>query len=153
MIMTSKTPFSGSLVVEGVSSAIVEVCGQILPKLEGNSFSQEDVFAVHLALEEAFANAVRHGNKMDPSKEVTIEYSVDSEKVEISVSDQGNGFNPEVVPDPRSRENLYKTDGRGLFLIHSYMDVVKYNERGNSLYMVRYKEKPPIMRGRGKAQG
>ena len=146
MIMTSETPFSNSVVVEGMPSAIVEVCRQILPRLEEFRFSQEDVFAVHLALEEAFANAVKHGNKMDPSKEVRIEYSVDSEKIEISISDQGDGFNPEAIPDPRSRENLYKADGRGLFLIHSYMDEVKYNERGNGLYMVRYKEKPPIMR-------
>ena len=55
--------------------------------------------------------------------------------------DEGDGFDPNDVPDPRCGENLYKIDGRGLFLIRSYMDVVEFNEPGNQVHMVRYKEK------------
>jgi serine/threonine-protein kinase RsbW len=132
------------MVVESRTSAIDEVSEQILPELEGNGFDKEDIFAVHLALEEAFINAVKHGNKMDPAKKVKIEYSVSSDKIEVSMTDEGNGFDPEVVPDPRSGANLYKPEGRGLFLMKSYMDVVRYNEHGNCVYMVRYKEKPPL---------
>ncbi|MHC4482106.1 MAG: ATP-binding protein, partial [Planctomycetota bacterium] len=55
-----------------------------------------------------------------------------------------NGFEPEKVPDPRSGENLYKAEGRGLFLMRSYMDEVSYNEHGNCVRMVRYKEKPRL---------
>jgi anti-sigma regulatory factor (Ser/Thr protein kinase) len=66
--MASETPISNSIVVESIPTAIVEVCRQILPKLEENSFSSEDIFSIHLALEEAFINAVMHGNKMDSSK-------------------------------------------------------------------------------------
>jgi len=142
--MVLETPSSYSVVVESRPSAIGEVCRQILSKLQGNSFSEDDIFAVHLALEEAFINAVTHGNKMDPSKEVRIDYSVGADKVEISIADQGEGFDPQQVPDPRVGENLYKPDGRGLLLINSYMDVVKYNEKGNRVYMVRYKEKPEL---------
>ena len=140
--MASKIPISRSMVVENTPSAIVGVCRWILSELEANNFSQEDIFAVHLALEEAFVNAVKHGNKMDPDKEIKIDYSVDLDKVEISMTDEGDGFDPEAVPDPRCGENLYKIDGRGLFLIRSYMDVVEFNKRGNSVHMVRYKEKP-----------
>jgi len=139
--MASKIPISRSMVVENTPSAIVGVCRWILSELEANNFSQEDIFAVHLALEEAFVNAVKHGNKMDPDKEIKIDYSVDLDKVEISMTDEGDGFEPEAVPDPRCGENLYKTDGRGLLLIRSYMDVVEFNKRGNSVHMVRYKEK------------
>lgn len=132
------------MVVESRPSAIVEICRQILPQLEGNSFSPEDIFAVHLALKEAFSNAVQHGNKMDPGKEVKIDYSMGPDRIEISITDQGDGFDPEAVPDPRCGENLYKPQGRGLLLMRSYMDVVKFNEQGNSVHMIRYKEKPSL---------
>jgi serine/threonine-protein kinase RsbW len=120
------------------------VCRKILPSLEVNKFSKEDIFAVHLALEEAFINAIKHGNKMKPGKEVKVEYSVSPDKVEISVTDEGKGFDPEDIPDPRLGENLYKSEGRGLLLMQSYMDVVEYSKRGNTVRMVRYKEKPRI---------
>jgi len=140
--MASETPYTCSVVVESTPSSIVGVCKWILAKLKDNDFSEDDIFAVHLALEEAFINAVKHGNKMDPAKEVKIDYSVGLDKVGISMTDQGNGFDPDSVPDPRYGENLYRTEGRGLLLIRSFMDVVEFNERGNSVHMVRYKAKP-----------
>ena len=142
--MVSKAPISRSMVVESRMSAIVGVCEQILSKLEDNGFSKEDIFAVHLALEEAFLNAVKHGNKMDSAKNVKIDYSVNAEKVEITITDEGAGFEPESVDDPRFGAGLYEPGGRGLLLMNSYMDIVKYNEQGNSVYMVRYKEKPHL---------
>lgn len=142
--MVSKTTISSSIVVKSRPSAIEKVCKEILSKLKDKGFDKDDIFAVHLALEEAFLNAVKHGNKMDPTKEVKIDYSVGLDKIEISVTDEGEGFEPEAVADPRFGESLYKPGGRGLLLINSYMDTVKFNERGNGLYMVRYKEKPPL---------
>jgi serine/threonine-protein kinase RsbW len=140
------------MAIESTPSAIVEVCKWILPKLEANKFSQEDIFAVHLAIEEAFINAIKHGNKMNADKEVKIGYSVSPDKVEISMTDQGSGFDPEAVPDPRLGENLYKSGGRGLLLMQSYMDVVEFNKRGNRVRMVRYKEKPRLPETQRQAQ-
>lgn len=145
--MASEASISCSIVVESKPSAVVEVCKQILPRLEANNFGKDDIFAVHLTLEEAFLNAVKHGNKMDPTKKVKVDYSVDSDKVEIRITDEGNGFQPDAVADPRFGEGLYEPGGRGLLLMNSYMDTVKYNERGNSVYMLRYKEKPHLTRG------
>ena len=150
--MASRTPISRSVTVESTPSAIAGVCRRILSELEANNFSQEDIFAVHLALEEAFINAVKHGNKMDPDKEVKIDYLVDLDKIEIFMMDKGNGFDPDAVPDPRSGENLYKTEGRGLLLMRSYMDGVEFNERGNRVRMVRYKEKPRLTGNQGRTQ-
>jgi serine/threonine-protein kinase RsbW len=76
---------------------------------------------------------------MDPTKKVTIEYAVDPDKVEICLTDEGEGFDPSSIPDPRVGENLYRPEGRGLLLINSYMHVVEYSARGNSLRMVRCK--------------
>lgn len=145
--MASETPVSRSVAVESTSFGIVGVCKDILSELEARGFKQDDIFAVHLALEEAFINAVKHGNRMDPSKEVKIDYSVSSNKVEISMCDEGGGFTPDSIPDPRYGDNLYRTEGRGLFLIRSYMDVVEYNERGNVVRMVKYKEKQHLTKG------
>ena len=142
--MASEAPINCSIVVESTSSAVVDVCRQILSKLEEHNFDKDDIFAVHLTFEEAFLNAVKHGNKMDPTKKVKVDYSVDSDKVEISITDEGSGFEPEAVDDPRFGAGLYEPGGRGLLLMNSYMDIVKYNEQGNSVYMVRYKEKPHL---------
>ena len=142
--MASEASINCSIVVDSKPSAIVGVCQEILPKLEESNFDKDDIFAVHLTLEEAFLNAVKHGNKMDPAKKVKIDYSVNPEKVEITITDEGEGFEPESVDDPRFGKGLYEPGGRGLLLMNSYMDIVKYNEQGNSVYMVRYKEKPHL---------
>ena len=140
--MTPEASSNCSIVVESKPSAVVEVCKQIIAKLKANKFGKDDIFAVHLTLEEAFLNAVKHGNKMDPTKKVKVEYTVDAEKVDISITDEGNGFEPESVADPRFGEKLFEPGGRGLLLMNSYMDIVEYNERGNRVRMVRYREKP-----------
>ena len=127
------------MIIESRPRAMSRFCRWVLSKLKANKFNQDDIFAVHLALEEAFLNAVKHGNKSDPSKEVKIDCSVGSDKVEISMADDGRGFDPDVVPDPRYGENLYKFEGRGLFLIRAYMHEVDFNEQGNRIRMVRYK--------------
>ena len=139
--MGSETPNSQTMVVGGESSAVSLIYNEILPQLKANRFSEESIFAVHLALEEAFTNAVRHGNKMDVGREVKIAYLVAPDRVEVSVTDNGEGFDPESVPDPRFGDNLYKPEGRGLFLMRSYMDEVVFNERGNSVRMIKYHDK------------
>jgi len=132
---------SRSFVVASSPSAVVDIFNQIQPGMQANNFSEEDIFAVHLALEEAFINAVKHGNKMEPSKAVKIDYSIEPDKIEICMTDEGEGFDPEVIPDPRYGDNLYKPAGRGMLLMRSFMDVLEYNKKGNSLRMIRYREK------------
>ena len=132
-----KTPINKSVTLKSSVTAGDKLCRQILSELKRSNFNKEDIFAIHLALEEAFINAVTHGNKMDPDKEIFVDYSISPDRIEFSITDQGNGFDPGIVPDPRCGENLYKPEGRGLLLIQSYMDVVEYNERGNRVHMVK----------------
>lgn len=134
-------PISRSVVVASTPSAMGDVFNQIQPAMQANGFSEEDIFAVHLSLEEAFTNAVKHGNKMEPSKAIKVDYSIGPDKVEICMTDEGEGFDPEVIPDPRYGDNLYKPAGRGMLLIRSFMDVLEYSKKGNSLRMIRYREK------------
>ncbi len=146
-LMASESGMRHSLLVESKPSAVNDICEQILSRLEQSGYNKEDVFAVHLAIEEAFVNAVKHGNKMDASRTVKIEYAAGPEEIEIWLTDEGAGFDPESVPDPRSGQNIYKPEGRGLLLIRSYMDEVSFNDQGNSIRMVRYKHRPGAVEG------
>jgi len=126
------------VVVESKSSAGEKVVKEILSGLKAQRFGDDDIFAVHLGLEEAFINAVRHGNKFDPAKKVTIIYDIEPEKAVIFLADEGDGFVPSNIPDPRVGNNIYKIGGRGLFLIRSYMDQIDFNEKGNCICMIKY---------------
>jgi len=79
-----------------------------------------------VASTEAVNNAITHGNKGDLKKEIIIDVVIYRRKVVLKVKDQGMGFDPAIIPDPRKEENLLKESGRGVFLIHSLMDDVKY---------------------------
>jgi serine/threonine-protein kinase RsbW len=125
------------VISKGVMSELRKICSRILCHANVLGYSKDDQFAIHLALEEAIVNAVRHGNKEDADKDVVIEYTVRPEKIEVSVTDQGQGFKPEDVADPRSGENIYKAGGRGVLLIKSYMNNVEYNKTGNSVRMTK----------------
>jgi len=139
--MTSKDCFHDKITARGVVSELRTVCAKVLSLAQGLDYLDDDLFAIHLALEEAVVNAVKHGNKRDPSRDVIIEYELSPEKVDIRVTDQGRGFNPGGLADPRVGENIYKTSGRGVLLIRSYMDSVEYNNTGNSVRMVKLNSK------------
>ncbi len=103
--------------------------------LLSHHYEEREVFSIKLALEEALINAIKHGNQMDKNKKVLIRYRIHSERFDIRIIDEGNGFNPEEVPDPMAVENLERACGRGLLLIRHYMTEVVYHPPGNRLSM------------------
>ena len=137
--MHSNKPNVGTMALESKRDAVAQVYQAILSCLKSHNFSDDDIFGIHLAFEEAFVNCVEHGNKGDHTKKVTIKYQVDDEKIDIRISDEGHGFKPDEVPDPRENGNLYKACGRGLLLMRAYMDKVEYNDQGNEVHMVKYR--------------
>ena len=90
-----------------------------------------------VALDEAFVNAVKHGNKFDAKKLVRIIAEVSSAEARFTIEDEGEGFDVNSIPDPLDPTNLFKTSGRGVLFIYNIMDEVKYNERGNRLTMIK----------------
>ncbi len=93
-----------------------------------------------IALDEAFVNAVKHGNKFDANKIVKVSAEVSTKEARFTVEDEGEGFDVNSIPDPTNPENLFKASGRGVLFIHDIMDEVTYNERGNRLTMVKKSE-------------
>jgi serine/threonine-protein kinase RsbW len=99
-----------------------------------------DASNLFIALDEAFVNAVKHGNRHDHQKLVRITADLSSKEARFTIEDEGEGFNVSDIPDPRDPENLFKTSGRGVLLIYNIMDEVEYNDRGNRLTMVKRPE-------------
>jgi serine/threonine-protein kinase RsbW len=93
-------------------------------------------FRLQVAVAEALANAVMRGNHEDPTKLVTIEAELRPDHIVIHVTDEGDGFDPNGVPEPLHPEHLNGTGGRGLFLIRKLVDDVRFNERGTSICMM-----------------
>ncbi|MCX6330687.1 MAG: ATP-binding protein [Bacteroidia bacterium] len=84
---------------------------------------------------EAVNNAIIHGNKSDENKSVYIEFLLKNNIVQITITDQGNGFKPDKVPDPTKPENIEAINGRGVFLMKKLADEIEFNEKGNSVKM------------------
>jgi serine/threonine-protein kinase RsbW len=89
-----------------------------------------------VGLTEALSNAIRYGNGTDPRKRVRMEIEVRECSLTAKITDEGHGFDPHVVPDPTTPQNLMKPGGRGLFLMKKLLDEVRYNDRGNSVTLV-----------------
>ena len=112
-----------------------EVVSQILEALAHAEWEEHDMFAVHLAMEEALVNAIKHGNRKDPEKTVEVICRIAKDRVQIRITDEGSGFDPRAVPDPTDEENLEIPSGRGLMLMRCYMTSVEFNTRGNQVSM------------------
>src|SRR5581483_4805243 len=104
---------------------------EIEQALQAARYGERDIFSIKLALEEALANAIKHGNQLDPDKRVHIAFTVTPERFDIRITDEGPGFNPDDVPDPTLPENLERCCGRGLLLIRKFMTEVSYHGAGN----------------------
>jgi serine/threonine-protein kinase RsbW len=110
---------------------------EIEQQMQQCQYAERDVFGIRLALEEALVNAIKHGNQMDITKKVHIDYLVTPDRFEIRITDEGPGFDPTDVPDPTDIENLERACGRGLMLMRHYMNEVVYSPRGNSVRMCK----------------
>jgi serine/threonine-protein kinase RsbW len=94
-----------------------------------------------VALDEAFVNAVKHGNKNDPTKLVRLGAELSPTEACFTIEDEGEGFDVATIPDPRDPANLFKSSGRGVLLIYNIMDEVEYNAQGNRVKMVKRPER------------
>lgn len=112
---------------------------KVLPFVESisreNRFEKDLEERVKLALSEAATNAIVHGNKEDTGMSVSIRVEVDSEMLTILVRDEGEGFDPDDIPDPIRKEQLLSTGGRGIFLIREYCDEVEFHEDGRQIVL------------------
>ncbi len=114
---------------------IQEASQKIIEEISARKPDPGDIVDIKLCFEEAFINAVKHGNGFNPERQVRVQVDLFENGVEISVQDEGQGFDFENCPDPTIEENLRKTQGRGVFLIKKFMDESRYDRNTKCLLM------------------
>jgi serine/threonine-protein kinase RsbW len=129
-------------VIPSDTAAGQSVQERIIQLLEALRYDERDVFGVRLAIEEALVNAIKHGNRMDPSKTVRITCQIAPHKVRIEIEDQGEGFLPADVPDPTADENLERPCGRGIMLMRAFMSSIAFNDAGNRVILEKHRSAP-----------
>lgn len=130
-------PFAKTWTIPSTNADAAIVQQEVVDAIEQHDYKREVVFAVRLALDEALVNAVKHGNGNDPNKTVTIEFTIDQDRMVIEIEDQGPGFVPEELPDPTAEENISRPNGRGVMLMRAYMTEVGFNECGNRVILTK----------------
>ncbi len=114
------------IVIKTKNNAIKEAENRLKAVLTGIEISETQEHNLLVSASEAVNNAVNHGNKNDPAKSVTLDVYFKDDEITLSVEDQGGGFNPEGLPDPLLPENLLKPSGRGIHIMKSLMDSVRF---------------------------
>jgi serine/threonine-protein kinase RsbW len=119
----------------------VEVVEELARRVSATAgFDEDDQHKIEMAVHESVINAIWHGNKNDPSKQVWLRFQIFDDRLEIRVRDQGGGFDPGRVANPLAEENLLSVSGRGIFLIRTFMDeyrVKKIEGQGTEVTLVK----------------
>ena len=102
--------------------------------------NEDDLAKISMAVRESMVNAVVHGNQYSAHKKVRVSLSKSAGRFTITITDEGNGFDPDTLPDPLATENLMRSSGRGIFLIRAFMDEfqVRRLNPGMEVTMVKY---------------
>lgn len=132
----NETTYKTCVICSDLKEAETPKC-DIMREMESFQYSESSVFAIKLALEEALSNAVKHGNRRDPTKKITIRYAVNQECAAFIIRDEGEGFTPEEIPDPTDPEFINRPTGRGILLLNTYMDKVEYRDSGREIFFMK----------------
>ncbi len=137
LLHDGQAPVTEALVLPSRFDVIRVVRGRLEEQLLAFGYTNAEWLAVRLSVHEALTNAIRHGNQHDAGKSLVVIWSISSAAVRIRISDEGSGFNPDLVPDPTLEATIGLSSGRGLWLMKHYMDVVSFNTRANSVTLIK----------------
>ncbi len=129
---------SRKVIISSDYAAARDVQRLVREDVERSGFDHDSQFAIKLALEEAIINAIKHGNKMDRSKRVQVEWTITPQTAEFIVEDEGAGFQRRTVPDPTVDRNLERLTGRGILLMEAYMNEVEWLDGGKRVRLVKH---------------
>ena len=113
--------------------AIVDRAQEFLDARIGD---EELVYKVVLLLSEAATNAIEHGNKLNASKVVRITLAIDTQRITVTVEDEGDGFDKEQIDNPIDTDNLLNDGGRGLFFIQEMADEYHIEDKGRKIHIL-----------------
>ena len=116
----------------------------VVAEAKALGLDEDDLYRVGIAIRESMVNAVVHGNRYNSRKKVHLKVERTPDRLTVVVQDEGDGFDPNAVPDPLAGENLLRGSGRGVMLMQSFMDEFQISKRqpqGTEVKMVKYKAK------------
>jgi len=121
--------------------------------IEAVGFAADDAYWMVTAVREAVTNAVIHGNRERPGTGVDVSFDLYPDAIRITVADEGDGFDPNSLPDPVSKEHLMDASGRGVFLMNQLMDEVAYTfpQTGGTRLVMMKKLRPDSAEGAAEA--
>jgi len=99
------------------------------------------LFKIRLCLDEGLQNAFCHGNRSEVTKKIRVVLFEEEDAWGVTISDQGEGFQPQDIPDPESPDSLFREGGRGVLIMTQYMDEVSYFDGGRTLLLVKRKRR------------
>lgn len=137
----SLTEETTELVLPSRLEAISEAAEAAADFVRRSGLGEDAAYGVDMAIREAVTNAVLHGNRRDEMKAVEVSFKCSPGEIEITVRDQGEGFDPESVPDPTDPQNLMKTGGRGLLFMRTFMDALEWSRHPAGGTVVRMTKK------------
>ena len=129
------------LVLPSRIAAINDAAAATAEWIKSLGLDDDVAFGVDLAVREAVTNAVLHGNRQDEAKAVEVSLRSLPGAIEITVRDCGEGFDTESVPDPTDRQNILKTNGRGILFMRTFMDEVEWSRHPEGGTVVRLMKK------------
>ncbi len=121
----------------------IDLVGELAEAMHAYRWAKDEIEQVRLAFTEASTNAIVHGNRNERNATIEVRLLCNQDRVEIKITDQGLGFDPTQVPDPRSPEHLHVPGGRGVFLMRELMCEVVYGDRGNEVTMKKRRTQRP----------
>jgi serine/threonine-protein kinase RsbW len=128
-----ETKFSISSKIEEIDEAVQKATAFA----SDAGFADDALFGIDMAVREALANAVKHGNKLDETKQVEVTLVNRAGGLEIMIRDFGEGFDVSEVPDPTNPENLLKASGRGILFMHNFVDKVEWERAATGGMIVK----------------
>lgn len=144
--MTDWTTNRGSMTLESALSSVdpVEAKAEGLAREAG--FDEDTSSQIAMVVREAVINAILHGNKKDPAKQVQVSYELNDELLRMTIADEGAGLDPDSIPDPLAPENILRSSGRGIFLMKAIMDEVHFHKLnpGTEIEMIKYRAKKEL---------
>ena len=127
--------FSKELMLASSYAELERVEGLLNQLQQALGFDDDFYARLMLSVSEAATNAVVHGNKLDLSKKVMIQAKANTTILTFTITDEGNGFDPEDIANPVDEENLLNTSGRGVFLMCEYTDEIEFQDNGRKLIL------------------
>ncbi len=129
--MINRTP--KILVIKSDLSELKTVEFFLIDVLKEFDLAQKNFNRIYLCVSEAVVNSIKHGNKNDRNKTISIGVNCNLNEINVLIEDEGDGFDINKIEDPTCESNLKNESGRGIFIIKNLCDKLEYNEKGNRI--------------------